>query len=197
MKDVYAYRVYDNLYINLTNRCCNACAFCIRDEGDGIENSGSLWLSGEPTAVAAIAAIKEFDPKEYADVVFCGYGEPTYALTVMLEVAAYARSIGKKTRLNTNGLGCFINGKDIVPLLKGAIDCVSVSLNESDPDRYDALCKPRFAGAYDEILRFTAACVKAGIDTTMTIVNDGDIDIDKCARVCESTGAKFRVREKI
>jgi TatD family-associated radical SAM protein len=197
MKDIYAYRVYDNLYINLTNRCCNNCAFCIRNEGDGIENSGSLWLSSEPSAAQVIEAIKGFSPDEYEDVVFCGYGEPTYALGVMLEVAAYAHSIRKKTRLNTNGLGRLIFGADIVPMLKPAIDYVSVSLNESDATKYDALCRHAFAGAYDEILRFTRDCVNAGIDTTMTVVNTGDIDVEKCAEVCAKTGARFRVREKI
>ena len=33
-----------NLYINLTNRCPNACDFCLRTTGDHVGDSGSLWL---------------------------------------------------------------------------------------------------------------------------------------------------------
>ena len=45
MKDVYAYKFGDNLYINLTNRCCNACKFCIRTHGDTVNGEDNLWLS--------------------------------------------------------------------------------------------------------------------------------------------------------
>ena len=38
-----------NLYVNLTNRCPNACDFCLRTTGDHVGDSGSLWLEREPT----------------------------------------------------------------------------------------------------------------------------------------------------
>ena len=102
--DTYAYMFGENLYINLTNRCCNDCTFCLRNDGDGV-GEDNLWLSKEPKAHEVIAAVARFAPSSYRDVVFCGYGEPTYALDVMREVADYVHGIGKKTRLNTNGIG--------------------------------------------------------------------------------------------
>ena len=142
--DTYAYMFGENLYINLTNRCCNDCTFCLRNDGDGV-GEDNLWLSKEPKAHEVIAAVARFAPSSYRDVVFCGYGEPTYALDVMREVADYVHGIGKQTRLNTNGLGNVIQGKDIVPQLKGKIDTVSVSLNDCSAEKYDEVSPGEFA----------------------------------------------------
>ena len=197
MKDVYAYKFGDNLYINLTNRCCNACKFCIRTHGDTVNGEDNLWLSKEPTSDEVVEAIKAVD-YEYADVVICGYGEPTYKMEELIAVADYAHSIGKKVRLNTNGLGNLINGADITPLLKGKADVISISLNESSAEKYDELCLPKYGlDAYPAILDFTKKCVTLGIDTVLSVVDYGGVNIDECRAVAESTGAKLRVREYI
>jgi len=111
MGENFVYRYGDNLYVNLTNKCCNDCTFCIRNNGDGIGDSGDLWLSREPSAQEVIDGIKKHG--EFNELVFCGYGEPTYKVAEMVEVAAFAHSLGKKTRLNTNGLGNLINKRDL------------------------------------------------------------------------------------
>lgn len=195
--DTYAYKFGDNLYINLTNRCCNDCTFCLRNNGDGVGDD-NLWLQKEPTAQETIAAVAQFAPDSYRDVVFCGYGEPTYALDVMLEVADYAHTIGKKTRLNTNGLGNVICGRDIVPDLQGRIDTVSISLNECSSEKYDAVCKPAFPNAYEHLKAFARACVHAGIDTVVSVVDViGAEDVEVCRKTAEELGARFRVRALI
>ena len=43
------YKVHNNLYVNLTNRCSCACTFCLRQTRDHMEESDSLWLEHEPT----------------------------------------------------------------------------------------------------------------------------------------------------
>ena len=85
MSENFVYRYGENLYVNLTNKCSNACTFCIRNNGDGIGDSGNLWLSREPSAKEVIDLIDSFD--NYEEVVFCGYGEPTYKIDEMVEVA--------------------------------------------------------------------------------------------------------------
>ncbi len=196
--DIFAYLYENNLYINLTNKCCNRCEFCIRDEGDGIGESGNLWLKKEPSAQEVVNAITSFDPASYRDIVFCGYGEPTYKLAELLTVCDYAHNIGKKTRLNTNGLGNLINKRNVVPDLVGKLDVISVSLNESNAEKYNALCHPTYGlKAYEEILAFTSSCVSAGIQTAMSVVRSDELDVDACAKVCAQTGASFRVRERI
>lgn len=195
--DIYAYEYEGNLYVNLTNRCTNDCEFCIRRNGDGIGSSGSLWLKREPTAFDVISAIKMFDVNAYADVVFCGYGEPTYALDVLLEVAEFAHSINKRTRLNTNGHADVINARSVAPMLVGKIDVVSISLNQSSSAKYDALCSPIIANAFDTMLNFARACVECGLQTILSVVAVDGVDVDECQRVADSVGAKLRVRSYI
>ena len=196
MGENFVYRYGDNLYVNLTNKCCNDCTFCIRNNGDGIGDSGDLWLSREPSAQEVIDGIKKHG--EFNELVFCGYGEPTYKVAEMVEVAAFAHSLGKKTRLNTNGLGNLINKRDIVPDLTGAIDEVSVSLNNDNAEDYDSVCRSAYGlYAFSAMLEFAAACVKAGIDTVMSVVAVDGVNIDKCRSVAEKVGAKLRVREYI
>lgn len=197
MDDTYAYMFGENLYINLTNRCCNDCAFCLRNNGDGVGDD-VLWLNREPSAAEVTAAIARHDKAAYRDIVFCGYGEPTYALDVLLSVAEYAHSIGKITRLNTNGLGSVINKKDIIPLLVGKIDVVSVSLNECSSEKYEAVCRPAFPGAYEALKSFVRGCVGAGLETVVSVVDIiGVEDVEVCRKTAAELGAKFRVRKMI
>lgn len=193
----FIYELDGRLYINLTNECCNDCEFCLRRNGDGIKGD-TLWLKREPTAKEVIALIKSTDIK-FDEAVFCGYGESTYRVDAMTEIADFLHSIGKKTRLNTNGLGNAINNRDIVPLLKGRIDTVSVSLNESDKVRYNAICHPVFGeDAYGYLLDFTEKCVKSGINTVLTVVDViPEAEIEKCRLEAQKIGARLRVRKHI
>lgn len=44
------YEYGDNLYINVTNRCPNACDFCLRNNSTGSLYADNLWYEGaEPT----------------------------------------------------------------------------------------------------------------------------------------------------
>ena len=88
--DTLVYELDKKLYINLTNQCSNDCDFCIRNHSDGIEDY-YLWLSKEPTANDIINAIEEKGVDNFSEAVFCGFGEPLYALDVMLEVAIYLK----------------------------------------------------------------------------------------------------------
>ena len=74
--ETFIYRVNDNIYINLTNRCPCACTFCIRQNGDGAYGSDSLWLSREPSADEVLERIAVTDLRGISEFVFCGYGEP-------------------------------------------------------------------------------------------------------------------------
>ena len=76
--NIVAYDYFGSLYINMTNRCDCRCVFCIRDqEGSGL---GGLWLDGEPTRQEVLDSILNMDPTAYPEIVFCGYGEPTYRI---------------------------------------------------------------------------------------------------------------------
>ena len=116
------------LYINLTNRCNCACTFCLRNMKKMAEES-TLWLKEEPS-VDEVKAELDNVPWEYIkEIVFCGFGEPTYKVAEMVALCDYFHEKGLKTRLNTNGQGNLINKRDIVPELKDKIDFVNISLN--------------------------------------------------------------------
>ncbi len=193
MERVFTYQLDDVLYINLTNRCTNACTFCIRNEYDGL-NGQKLWLEEEPNAKEIIAEIK--DPKAYPEIVFCGYGEPTERLEVLKEVARYIKEKDGITRLNTNGHGSIINNRDIVPELKDLIDVVSVSLNAGTKEEYDRLSRPVFPNAFfavQDFIKESAKTFKKTIATVVEIPGEAQ-DIDSARRLAESLGAEFRVR---
>ena len=79
------YKVHNNLYVNLTNRCPCACTFCLRQNMDTVTHDDqTLWLEHEPTAEEVKAEFAKFDLSEYEEVVFCGYGEPTERLDALL-----------------------------------------------------------------------------------------------------------------
>lgn len=57
-KDTYVYALDGNLYINLTNKCSNACHFCVRNERTSYYGH-YLWIRhGDPTAEKVIVANK-------------------------------------------------------------------------------------------------------------------------------------------
>lgn len=199
MMNNYVYEFQGSLYINMTNRCPNNCEFCLRNFKKTV-GGNDLWLSKEPTYQELIDDLKLFPIRKYKEIVFCGYGEPTCALSVMSQVGPWLKREGCKTRLNTNGLGNLINKRNDVPhLIAKYIDSVSISLNASNRELYQEICRSKFGEeAFDAMLQFATDCVKEGIDVTMSVVDFiGEEEIEACSKVCESTGAKFRVRETI
>lgn len=194
--DTHAYKIGENLYINLTNRCSNRCTFCVRDQSAEYEGY-SLWLKdGEPSVEQVIKAIG--NPAQYDEIVFCGYGEPTYRLNVMLEICDYVHANGGKTRLNTNGHGSLINGRNIAPELVGKLDGVNISLNAPDVESYNAVCCPLVENAYESLLQFAKDCKAAGVNCWFSVVDCiGEEQLDRCRKIAQSVGIPLRVREFI
>ena len=56
----------NSLYINLTNRCSNQCAFCVRDKHDNVNGQDDLWLDREPTVEEIKADIAKRDLSKFA-----------------------------------------------------------------------------------------------------------------------------------
>ncbi len=192
------YKVHNNLYVNLTNKCPCSCVFCLRQNTDRVGESDSLWLEREPTAEEVIAAFAERDMRAYDEVVFCGFGEPTEALPVLLPVADYVKeTYAMPVRLNTNGLGNLIWERDITPEFEGRIDTVSISLNTPNPARYLELTRSRFGeGSFEAVLDFAERCarhvgkvVMTTVETTITREEEA-----ACRQICEERGIAYRIR---
>ena len=106
------YEVGNSLYVNLTNKCPCSCTFCIRQNGDGAYGSDSLWLEHEPSAEEIKDALKKAGFKKYNEIIFCGYGEPTERIDILVLTAEFIKKNGgPPVRLNTNGLSDLINKK--------------------------------------------------------------------------------------
>ena len=187
------YKVHNNLYVNLTNKCPCACTFCLRQNMDHVGESKSLWLEREPSAEEVIAEFAKFDMSRFNEVVFCGFGEPTEAFEVLKKVAAFV----KETYHMPNGLGNLVNGRDITPEMEGLIDTVSISLNTPNADRYHELVRSKFGDkSFDAMLGFARSSTKyvpnvvmTTVDTTITKEEE-----EECRRICDSIGAKYRIR---
>ncbi|MPN24779.1 hypothetical protein SDC9_172181 [bioreactor metagenome] len=195
---VYSYG--NSLYINLTNKCPNRCEFCIRNFTDNLGNADNLWLQKEPTVEEVISRLKEeiCEKKTNLDeIIFCGYGEPTERLQEIIEISKEIKKFTKKPiRINTNGMSDLIHKKETAPLLEGVVDAVSVSLNAPSAEKYLDLCHPEFGiESFDAILKWTKDIKKYIPDVRMSVV---DVipkeDIQKCRKIAEELGVKFRVR---
>ena len=192
MANIITYVVGNNLYLNITNRCTNRCAFCIREKDGGIGHD--LWLDEEPSTEEILAAIGTADG--YDEVVFCGYGEPLIRLHEVVAVSAYLKSIGKKVRINTNGQADLFWGRPVAQDLKGFVDAISISLNEENAQNYQSLCISDFGEeAFDAVLKFAASCVPVIPEVVLSVVDViSEEAIAHCRKLAEDAGATFRVR---
>lgn len=192
------YTLEGGTYFNITNKCPCSCAFCIRTKGDAVGEAERLWHDTEPTFEEIKKAIDNYDFSNVNEAVFCGYGEPTNAYDNLIETAKYLKKIKPNIvlRINTNGLSDLINQKPTAKEICSVIDVISVSLNDSTSEKYDKITRNIYPGiAFDAMLKFTKECVACGNDVRMTVVDViSQEDIDKCAEICASCGAKYRVR---
>jgi TatD DNase family protein len=187
------YPIRNSLYLNITNRCTAACTFCVRYHTDFVKGH-NLRLNEEPTTEDLIREIG--DPKRYAEVVFCGYGEPLLRLDVVKAVSSEVKRRGGKVRIDTNGHANLIYKRNILPELSGLVDAVSVSLNAQNAGVYEKLTQPKFGiETYDAVKDFIREAKKHIPDVTATVVSAPGVDVEACRKIAEGLGVKFRVRE--
>ncbi|MDP6277924.1 MAG: YchF/TatD family DNA exonuclease, partial [Nitrospinota bacterium] len=188
-----AYPLSGKLYLNITNRCYNACLFCGL-LSDRVFVGHDLTLESDPGVEAILEAAG--DPDRYEEVVFSGYGEPTTRLEELKQVALELRGRGaKRIRLATNGLGNRVNGRSILPELLGLIDAISVSLQAESPEAYEKVCKTKeIENPYPSVKEFVSEAKRLFGDVEVTAVDmPGIIDIEACEKVArEELNVSFR-----
>ncbi len=195
------YWLDNTLYLNITNQCSNCCYFCFKRYKSGV-GGFNLKLLREPTIEKIETELSEVLHKRSWDgIVFCGFGEPTERLDVLVEVTKLIRrQYGKpiQIRLDTNGHGYTLNpNRDVALELKNAgIDKVSVSLNAGDKETYNEICKPTFPETYDAVLEFILK-TKGLVELEVTAVRLPEVKLAKVQRVADKLGVKFKVREYI
>ena len=196
------YIVEGKLYVNITNRCSNRCEFCIRNNGDGAYGSDSLWLEREPTIDEILASINSHDLDNFPEIVFCGYGEPTYRLD---DAVLVAKQIKKsypemKVRINTNGHSDLILRRDTAPEYEGAFDIVSISLNAPDDQKYQQICHPIFGEETLDVIFSFAARVKDYVPSVQFSVVKESLtpeEITLSQQISQALGVTLRLRDYI
>jgi len=189
-----AYRIRNSLYLNITNVCTLACVFCPKFSTFEVKGH-YLRLPKAPGFDEVVAAMGDFSDAD--EVVFCGFGESTQRLDLLKQLAAFAHERGKKVRLDTDGLGNLVHGRNILPELQGLIDAVSVSLNAPDAESYAKICPSRYKEkAYPYVKEFIREAKFYIPDVTGSVVGVPGLDVEKCRKIVEEElGAKFRLRE--
>jgi cyclic pyranopterin phosphate synthase len=195
------YWLDNKLYLNITNQCSNNCYFCLKRYKRGV-GGFNLRLTHEPTAKEIIIDLAEvLHMRNWEELVFCGFGEPTERLDVLLEVTRWVKQNYRrplKIRLDTNGHGYILNrGRDVAAELKvTGVEKISVSLNAGNKETYMDICKPIFPDAYETILDFVRRA-KLVLEVEVTAVRLPEVDLVKVQAVAESLGVAFKVRDYI
>ena len=191
-------------YINMTNACTNACVFCVRDQKEDVQGA-NLWLDYDNTKAQDVIEQIELNKDKVlksTEIVFCGYGEPLIKLNEVIEISKYLKENypNLKIRVNTNGHANAIFKRNVAEELALYIDEISISLNGENEEVYNKISNPKIENAYEEVKRFIRACVEAKIKTTASVVANVPnypIDVERCAVIAKSLGAKFRSRDFI
>lgn len=188
-----AYRIRNSLYLNITNRCTNACVFCAK-RSDFHVKGHYLKLPAEPPVEEVLAEVG--DPTRYDEIVFCGFGEPLLRLDAVKEIAKALKEKGGRIRVNTDGLANLVYGRNILPELAGRVDALSVSLNAADAQTYAKICPSRYGGAaHPAILSFLREAVRHIPSVSATAVALPGLDPEAVRRLAESIpGVTFRLR---
>lgn len=189
-----SYTIGDRLYLNITDRCTLECAFCPKNNGSMQVHDYDLSLDHRPSAEEVINAVG--DPRRFSEVVFCGYGEPTLRLKVLLAVAHHVRACGGRVRINTDGLANLVHKRNVLPELAECVDALSVSMNAQDARIYDLHCRPAISGSFEAMLDFLQQAPDYITDVTATAVEGlAGVDIERCEALARKLGVKFRQRE--
>ena len=190
-----AYPIRNSLYLNITDRCTLECRFCPKHTEQGpVVHEYDLSLDHRPDVQEIIDAIG--NPAEYEEIVFCGFGEPTLRLKVLLEVARWIKAQGGMVRINTDGLANLVNKRNVLPEMQGLVDSLSVSLNAQDPEVYAQHCQPALAGSWEAMLDFLAQAPRYIPRVTATAIDGlAGVDIEACEKLATERGVEFRRRQ--
>ena len=187
------YDIGQRRYLNITGRCTLKCLFCPKHNGTQQLHEYQLALNHQPSAKDIIPLLG--DIQDYAEYVFCGFGEPTLNLDTLISVAQTIKTQHGRVRVNTDGLGNLFHRRNILPELAPWVDSLSISLNADIEAVYNRHCQPRLRGAYQALLDFIALAPHY-IDDVQVSAIDGleGVNVTRCREIALSSGAQFKQR---
>lgn len=191
---IAAYKLNDNCYINLTNRCFLRCSFCPRTNNQWDVRGYNLRLNREPSVHEVIDQVGS--PEEFREIVFCGLGEPTLRLNELIEIAGYYKGLGCRIRVNTSGTTNWQQYRDVTSRFSGIIDAFSISMNAQNMQVHDKICRPRSYQIYPSMMEFIKCIRKYCSDVTITAIRGlPDVDIHACKKIADDLCVKFYERQ--
>jgi TatD DNase family protein len=195
-KGAVVYQIRSNLYINLTNRCRNRCAYCVRNTSQFLWGH-HLWLERDPDYMDIVTELDRHSGS--SEVVFCGYGEPLLRPDIVLRTAQYLRSKCRRIRINTSGhLDPGLDIATLVQQLAAVIDVIEISLGNPGISEYAEICRPCSddqGDAWNMVEQFIHQCRK--YDTwavKLSCVTHPGINVDRCRNFAESLGLPLKIR---
>jgi TatD family-associated radical SAM protein len=189
-----SYRIDNRLYLNITDRCTLACRFCPKHNGSWQVHDYDLALDHRPSQAEILVAID--DPRPYDEIVFCGFGEPTLRLPVLLDTARHIKQNGGRVRVNTDGLANLVHKRNVLPDMAGCVDALSVSMNAQSAQLYDRHCAPALTGSFNAMLDFLQLAPTYINDVTASAIDGLEgVDIEACRKLAAERGVAFRRRQ--
>ena len=193
-KQIIGFDLNGRRYLNITNQQNLRCDVFAESAGIWNIRDLDLRLRSTPQLEEIEAAIAE--EREPRQVVFCGLGEATCRLYVMLNVAKHLQQRDIKVILNTDGLANLIHNRDVTPDLEGNIDEVTVFMFAQDERTYNHYCRPRRRGAYDAMLDFIRRARQFVPSVVVTAIEGlPGVDIAQCAVLARQMEVKFQPRK--
>lgn len=200
VKPRVVYWLDKSLYLNITNKCSNNCWFCFRNFKKGV-GGFNLKLEKEPAIEEVKVGLQNvLALRCWRELVFCGFGEPTARLDVLLQITRWIRNQYNdniRIRIDTNGHGYKLNeGRDVARELRDVrVDRVSISLNGHDEASYAENCRPVFGGGFAVVLDFIKRAKSAGLDVDISALRMPEVNIEKVRAISESLGVTLRIRD--
>lgn len=208
---VYYRRGFDELSLNITNACPNACTFCIRDRdaGWGVSN---LYLVRDPS-IEEINTAYNSEHAKIADegiklerVKICGYGEPVLRFNDLHPILENIRARGippKAIQLTTTGWPFFrFISPDATPISKlkdSGLTDVYLSMSSPNKEVYNKLVRPGVTAcdenAFDDAIRFGEASRDAGLEVTLGFINLAHLDKNAAKAMAERMRVRYKIRE--
>ena len=82
-------------------------------------------------------------------------------------------------------------------LIEAGVNKLNVSLNANSKEKYNQICKPKYADAYKNVIKFIKMSKAAGLEIQVTAVTIPEIEINQVKKLVEQMGVKFSLRRYV
>lgn len=201
---VYYRREGDEISLNITNNCPNACSFCIRDRniGWGVSN---LYLKKDPSLEDIKAKIKKAMDKapniKIKRFKICGYGEPILRIDILPELVSFIRKAAPDSviQLTTTGWPLYHVKNGIQYFKKAAksgLDQIYLGVHATNFKDYQRKVNPSIDSriAFNLVKNFIALARSLDLKVICAFINLDDLDLNEIKNFVQGLGCDYDLR---